>query len=282
VKLKAEWFSYLHDFRVREFRLIFDRFPEGCFSRILELGAGDAFQSHMLVPYGHTVVSTDVRLPPVGDDSGIDARELSADHVADVFEPGEFDLVYSSNMLEHVPDPPAVFRAAAAVLADDGITIHVMPNRIWKVCQVVLWIPHLLAGAIDDLVTARSPRAVLDRLRRTAGPDGAPSGTEKNTPTVVRRRRSTMRKALLPDPHGVSATHREEFAVWARRRWSAEFERAGLEIVAVLNGPFSSGYGFGLRSVTARLERHVGSEYVFVAKKAGQRSRYEQYFRPAA
>jgi hypothetical protein len=166
------------------------------------------------------------------------------------------------------------------VLTDDGITIHVMPNRAWKLCQLLLWIPHLVASALDDLITARSLRTVLARLRKSTGePGSADGGTEKNNPTVVRPRRSLPRKVLAPEPHGVSADHREEFAAFSRRRWERELHAAGFDIVAVLPGPFSSGYGFGVRPVTRLFEKFgIGSEYVFVAKKAGQISRYERAF----
>ncbi len=280
MRLKADWFTYLHEFRVREFRVIFDRFPPAAFDNTLELGAGDGFQSGLLLPYTDRLVSTDYRVPAEAGDPRIEVRALPAEQVADAFAPGEFDVVYSSNMLEHVPEPPVVLKAVSQVLADDGITIHVMPNRAWKLCQLILWIPHLAASALDDLITARSVRTVVARLRKSTGePGSGDGGTEKNNPTVVRPRRSLLRKVLAPEPHGVSPDHREEFAAFSRRRWERELRDAGFDIVAVLPGPFSSGYGFGLRPVTRMLEQlGIGSEYVFVAKKAGQVSRYEGAF----
>ena len=279
MRLKADWFPYLHDLRVREFRLIFDRFPLNSFEHALELGAGDGFQSAMLLPYAKRLVSTDFSLPPAGGDPRIDVQALPAERVADVYGPGAFDLVYSSNMLEHVPDPSVVLKAVSDVLTDDGITIHVMPNRIWKVCQLGLHVPHLVATAADDLMTARSGRALLDRMRKFTGESGPTGGTEKNNPSVIRPARSLIQKALLPEPHGVCSTHREEFAAFSRRRWEAELTRAGFQILAVETGPFSSGYGFGFGSLVHLLEeRGVGSEYVYVAKKAGRLSRYERAF----
>ena len=280
VRLRADWFAYIHEFRRREFRLIFDRFPPGCFERALELGAGDGFQSGMLAQYTKRLVSTDVRRPPDQPDPRVEVRALPAERVADEFLPGGFDLVYSSNMMEHVPDPPAVLKAVSEVLADDGITIHVMPNPAWKLCQVALHVPDLVATAGDDLLAARSGRTLLDRLRRfSSGPPGSVPGAEKNNPTVVRPARSVLRRALLPEPHGVSATHREELAAFTRARWEAELTQAGIEVLAVLPGPFSSGYGFGFRSLARALEkRGFGSEYVYVAKKAGSTCRYEAAF----
>ncbi len=282
VRLRADWFAYIHEFRRREFRLIFDRFPPGCFERALELGAGDGFQTGMLGPYTKRLVSTDVRRPPDQADPRIQVLALPAERLGEEFLAREFDLVYSSNMLEHVPDPPAVLKAVSEVLADDGITIHVMPNRAWKLCQLALHVPDLVATAADDLLAGRSGGGLVDRMRKfSSGPAGSAGGTEKNNPTVVRPARSVLRRVLLPEPHGVSATHRDELAAFSRSRWEAELTKAGFEVLAVLPGPFSSGYGFGAQTLARALEeRGVGSEYVYVAKKAGFTCRYEGSFSP--
>jgi len=209
--LKADWYEYLHDFRVREFRLIFDRFEAGTFDAILELGAGDGFQSRLLASYAERVVATDVRRPPI-EEPRVETRVLFAEQAAEAFTAKAFDLVYSSNMLEHVPDVTAALTAVHKVLADDGITIHVMPNRYWKACHLALWMPHLCAGALDELVAERRPGALRDRFRRSSGAHGRADadgfGAEKNNPTVVRRRRSLLSRALLPDPHARGRTAR--------------------------------------------------------------------------
>ncbi len=277
--MKAEWFPYLHRFRAREASLIFDRFPLACFGRALELGAGDGFQSPMIRDHAESLVSTDYRLPPLDDDT-IEVRALAAEDVAQAFQPGEFDLVYSSNMLEHVAAPRAVLMAVGLVLADDGITIHVMPNQLWKACQMVLYVPNLVVTAINDLLVAKGGSALAERLRKAD--DGVGAGhdaTDKNNPTVVRSKRPLIERLLMPRPHGVSLTHRQEFTAFSRRRWVAEFEQAGFDLVAVLNGPFSSGYGFGWDALRRAAEkRGWGSEYVYVAKKAGTVCRFQHAF----
>jgi len=276
--VKSDWFSYLHRLRAREAGLIFDRLPPDCFARALELGAGDGFQSPMIRAHAQSLVSTDYRRPPLDDDT-IEVRALAAEDVAKAFGPGEFDLVYSSNMLEHVPDPGGVLAAVGTVLADDGITIHVVPNQLWKACQMVLYTPDLVSRAFDDLFATRDGRALLGRLRAEGSSDPEHGGGEKNNPTVVRPKRSLLQKLLTPRPHGVSLTHREEFTAFSRRRWEAEFEQAGFDVVAVLNGPFSSGYGFGWDRLRQEVEsRGLGSEDIYVAKKAGKVSRFQAAF----
>jgi len=84
---------------------------------------------------------------------------------------------------------------------------------------------------------------------------------------------------LVPEPHGVSRSHVEEFSAFSRRRWKAEFERANFEIIAILKGPVASGYGFGFEGLRRFLERlGVTSEYIYVARKRGAASPYARYF----
>ena len=59
----------------------------------------------------------------------------------DCFGEKSFDIVFSSNLLEHLPDPSVVLRGVHRLLKDDGITVHIMPGPFWKLCQMALYHP---------------------------------------------------------------------------------------------------------------------------------------------
>jgi SAM-dependent methyltransferase len=268
VKLTADWHRHLHDIRTREIELIFSGCPPRTFRAGLELGAGDGFQSELLTRYVAHLTSTDY-------DPAIRSRAPSpfitydvsdAEEVDKAFPPSHFDLVFSSNLLEHVPDPVKALRGVAAVLKDEGITIHVIPNVFWKVSSVALYMPYRFATVVE---------------RMTQPPAGEASGHHQvvNNPKTAAPRRSFLARQILPDPHGVSATNLEEFRALRLSRWHQAFERAGLRVISVLRGPVASGYGFGLDTMRAALVRlGLTSEYVYVAAKAGHSSPYEAFF----
>ncbi len=56
-----------------------------------------------------------------------------------------FDVIYSSNVLEHVHDPQAVLEEAVRVLKPGGILQFVIPNygSWWEGHYGILWIPNL-------------------------------------------------------------------------------------------------------------------------------------------
>jgi ubiquinone/menaquinone biosynthesis C-methylase UbiE len=63
-----------------------------------------------------------------------DAQDLSR------FNDRSFDLVFSSNMLEHIPDVNKCLNECRRVLSDDGLMFHFMPNRWWRFINSVLTI----------------------------------------------------------------------------------------------------------------------------------------------
>jgi SAM-dependent methyltransferase len=108
--------------------------------RILEVGAGTGLLSILLIRHGYDVTALD---PSIG---GFEPHERVARsvrqwfHAEDVpFLPigaaaldpskhGRFDLIFSVNVLEHIPDLEAAFRGMVSVLSADGRMVHLCPN----------------------------------------------------------------------------------------------------------------------------------------------------------
>ena len=91
--------------RRREIEAVFRAMPQDTFGEALELGAGDGFQAPLLARYAKKVLCTDLndeRLQRVNDPRV--AYDI-CDAEALPYEAGRFDLVYSSNLLEHLPNP---------------------------------------------------------------------------------------------------------------------------------------------------------------------------------
>jgi SAM-dependent methyltransferase len=84
------------------------------------------------------------------------------------FEDASFDLVLSSNVLEHVRDPAAVISESIRVLRPGGLLHFVVPNygSWWEGHYGVLWLPHMPRWAARWYVRVlgRDP-AFLDTLQ---------------------------------------------------------------------------------------------------------------------
>jgi SAM-dependent methyltransferase len=203
------------------------------------------------------VVSTDYQpaILSAAPTPGVTYQVCDAERADEAFAPGSFDLVFSSNLLEHVPDPRRALQASLRLLAPGGVAVHVVPGVNWKLAQLALHYPNLAAVTLQRL-TQGSP-----------APD--PLGERPNN---AKRPELISRWTLLwPQPHGISRTNLGELFAFRRRRWLHEVEGAGLELVAALPGPVFSGFGFGLDGLRELLERAgVSAETAFVAVRPGE------------
>lgn len=248
--------------------MVFGRCPQAVFARALELGAGAGFQSRLLAHYAADLVATDYRPVPAGwsDRPGLTYRVCDAERVDKIFDAQQFDLIFSSNMLEHLPDPGRALNGMRSVLRNNGVLVHLIPSPFWKLSQMLGFYPNAIISRID-------------RLGLRGGPKHPSEASWENNPKVADRHYRYLRRLLWPTPHGVSRSNLAEFAAFSPSRWRSTFARAGFEVVAVRRGPISSGYGFGLDSLRALLERlGLTSEYIYIAHKAGQTSPYLIHF----
>ena len=133
----------LHRVRRAEFERIFCHCAPGTFDWVLELGAGDGYQSHLLRSYARHLIVSDMNYQRLRSGRVPASRCVIADaeNIGSLFPAGHFDMIFSSSLLEHLPDPLAALSGMHAILRDDGICVHVMPNRFWKICQLALYNP---------------------------------------------------------------------------------------------------------------------------------------------
>ena len=108
--------------------------------RILEVGAGLCLTSLFLRQAGFNITALEPSLGGFGifellkgkilqTHQGIELPVL--EKPAQELDPtteGEFDLIFSNNVLEHIPEWPAALEAMASVLTDGGRMLHACPN----------------------------------------------------------------------------------------------------------------------------------------------------------
>lgn len=276
LRLKADFSAWLHDLRRREIDRLFRACPERAFARALELGAGDGFVSTLLCRYTQQLLSTDYaplllqRTPP----PGVAYRVVDADRLAEELPGERFDLVFSSNLLEHLPRPEVTLAAVAGMLTDDGLTMHLVPTRTWLVLHFLLHVPNKLANVLQ--ACAGGGVAALRGKLRGESPDGI---LPVNNPKSAAGARSLAARLLLPAPHGSSPTLRAEWQAFADARWRKVFAAAGLEIIATRRGICSSGHGFGWERLR-RLAECCGlaSERAYIAVRRGRRPAAAAWF----
>ena len=277
MKIKADWTNYLHNLRRREMQAVFHRCPRKVFGRVLELGTGDGFVSTILVDYTEQLVCTDLnpeRLTKT-DQNNMTFKICDAEEIGEVFGAGEFNMVFSSSLLEHLPDFASALRGIHKVLANDGISIHLIPNRYWKLVTILLHIPNNIAVTIDKALAGRLFK------RRPGHKWGQPYRQTfgGNNMKIGRRKQFFLSKPFLPRIHGVSSNTIAEFIAFGKKQWVRKFESAGFKVLAVRKVAFNSGYGFGFDRVRTFVEYlGIKTVYAYIVCKQKYESKYAVRF----
>jgi SAM-dependent methyltransferase len=278
VRIKKDWTLWLHEYREAELNRILSGCPEGIFATGLELGAGDGFQGTLLTKYVSRLVETEIdseilHLPPR---ESVEYRVCDAEEVASCFGERRFDLVFSSNLLEHLPNPCKALQGMRVVMQDDGLMIHVIPTPFWKFCHVALYMPNRFIMLLERVTTRKGAQGAAGEW--TGKGSGEATHELDNNPKISRRRHGRIYHLFLPEPHGVSSGHLRSFLSYRQSRWRREFDQAGLHLIEVRKGPVGSAYGFGLDFARHALERlGFASEYIYFATKKGHSSPHATY-----
>ena len=104
--------------------------------RVLDVGCGGGLLAEGMARRGARVTGIDLapgalevaRLHALEYGIAVDYRQVAAESLADA-EPASFDLVTCLEMLEHVPDPPAIVAALARLVRPGGDVICSTINR---------------------------------------------------------------------------------------------------------------------------------------------------------
>jgi SAM-dependent methyltransferase len=111
---------------------------------VLDVGAGTGWFSQRAEQMGANVVALDIGqrlLRAVGEKCR--ARRIAADACRLAFADESFDIVMSSDCIEHTVDPRLALGEMCRVLKPRGLLVVTVPNAFWGWAEVVARVFHL-------------------------------------------------------------------------------------------------------------------------------------------
>jgi len=253
--------SLRHKLRKVDIEIIFNKFDLRQFNKALEIGAGDGFQSKHLKKYTNYLISSDYysgglrKIPTI---EGIEYKVVDANQLKDVFGEKEFDLIFSSHVLEHIIDIEMVLFAMHSILKADGLMIHVMPNRLWKFIHVFVWY-FKYPQRIKNKVLRRQPK------RSQTGWKTSGNNPKTDHGTYLHYR---IKSFVSPKPHGISKSNFREFLIFGPKHWRTLFINAGFDLVEIkklqFHTPYRYNFEFGRRLLT---KMGLCSSYAYIIRK---------------
>lgn len=97
---------------------------------LLEIGAGTGWQAAALATRGFAVSAVDLPGSKYAADRMFPVQDYDGHTLP--FPDGSFEIIYSSNLLEHIPHLAAFQEEIHRVLRPDGLAIHVLPSSAWR------------------------------------------------------------------------------------------------------------------------------------------------------
>lgn len=120
--------AHLQGIRAHELQVVADLLTPH--QRLLEIGAGTGWQARDLAQRGHQVSAIDLPASKYAEDRVFPVIDYDGHTLP--FDDGVFDIVYTSNLLEHVPHLDAFQKEIRRVLQPGGCVIHVLPSGSWR------------------------------------------------------------------------------------------------------------------------------------------------------
>jgi SAM-dependent methyltransferase len=200
---------YLNELRVVEMERLLAYIPAG--AKVFEFGAGTGQQARFLADRGFDVVAVDLADGTYSEHLVFPVQQYDGENIP--LDDHSIDVIFSSNVLEHVENVPAIMSEFRRILRPSGFGIHVMPTTAWR-----FW--TFVSGVANSAVTAtRIPGSVIK-------PPAAKTRWQALTQSL-----RTIAAGLLPLGHGTSPEGISELYTFSRRAWLDTFAKYGFEVV---------------------------------------------------
>jgi len=195
----------LHVIREFEYKKIIAQFPKK--ATVLEIGGGTGYQAKRLAEDGFNVESIDIPDSTYSGQMDFSIQSYDGRHIP--FPDHSFDIVFSSNVLEHIKDISDFQLEIRRVLKRDGYCVHLMPSGAWR-----FWtnIAHYIEGL--QHISLLIIRLISSRLSRHLVYDLI---------NFLRNIKSAVRHYALVPRHGETGNALTEIYTFSALHWRKHF-----------------------------------------------------------
>lgn len=229
-KAAIDGFRADHRKMVREWELsqVLPLFPPG--ASVLEVGAGAGWQAKRLAEHGFKVTAIDI--PQSRYNAMQEWQVIDYDGHNIPLPAKSVDVIFSSNVLEHIPHIEEFMAEMSRVLKPGGVAVHVMPTTLWRAITTVTFYIQRFKLLLAKIV-GKKPSPL-------SGEQGDLEGAGKPAQSGLLGK---LRRAALPTLHGVRGNVLSEHYYFSNAFWQKTFDKGGWRIASTQGaGLMYSGY----------------------------------------
>src|SRR5262245_9667896 len=155
-------------------------------------------------------------------------NSIRADRLTDIvpydgksipFPDSSFDVVFSSNVLEHIKDQKDIHAEMHRVLRPTGICVHIVPTAAWRLWLSILHYPALV-------------KKIADKLTRSRNIDATATEGHGDPAAKTASWRERLSYILIQRPHGELGNWWNEHFLFRVGTWRKRFETHGWRVEA--------------------------------------------------
>jgi len=224
--------EHLHNIRSYELNRALPYFPTSV--KILEIGAGTGWQAKKLAELGFHVEAIELEnslFVQLAENRVWTVTEYNGYKIP--FQNQSFDLVFSSNVLEHIPHIEEFQKEIQRVLKDKGMAIHILPTASWRFWSSITHYPFVMIRNFNKLMGINKKQRQLKKLENKSFTSLQPEveATRKGRYSKFNAFFTKLMKAIIPDRHGEKGNFLTEFYYFSHFRWLKLFHKTGWKLI---------------------------------------------------
>lgn len=255
----------LEKIRLCELERVIPYFPGD--ARILEIGAGNGWQARALAERGYEIKAIDYAhkdFEVMRQNRVFSVQDYDGYNIP--YPNQSFDVVFSSNVLEHIPHVESFQAEIRRILKPQGIAVHILPTSTWRLWTTVTHYLFLLGKVFGKRWKKKGEQESISQLsKRVLYCEGKSSIWNR------------IRWWLTPERHGEKGNFVTEVYYFSRWRWRTLFKKTGFRILnEAPSRLFYSGFGLFATSLSLRdrqrMSRILGSScraYILAGDNTG-------------
>lgn len=181
---------------------------------LLEIGSGTGAQLQLLSEVCRSAVGIELAGSQYSPHRLVEIQQYDGRHIP--FPDASFDIIFSSNVIEHIRDQETIHNEMRRVLRPGSVAVHIVPTHHWRLWTSIIHYPNLF-------------KKIAVRLH----PGDEQGGTEAisaRSPNSLGRRLSNL---LVAEHHGEFGNRFTEYHHFRPGAWRRRFEKHGWSVETV-------------------------------------------------